>query len=118
MATVRTLLAIAAVKEWENHQLDVNNAFLHGDIYEDVYMEIPKGHPIHGVPNLVCKLIKSIYGLHQSSRQWFEKLGSVLFDLGFVQTKADYSLFTLTSSEHFANLLRVSWFVLIEAQAD
>lgn len=98
---MRTLLAVAAVKRWDIHQLDINNAFLHVDLYEDIYIELLKGHPLYGTPNLVCKLIKSIYGLHQSSTQWFEKIGSVLFSIGFQQTKADYSLFILTSGEHF-----------------
>lgn len=104
MATVRTILAIAAVKHWDIHQLDVNNAFLHGELSEEVYMELPKGHPLHG-SGYVCRLNKSIYGLKQASRVWFEKLASVLLDMGFIQTVADYSLFVYKENGIFVTAL-------------
>lgn len=104
MATVRTVLALATVKNWDIHQLDINNAFLHGELSEEVYMELPQGHPLHG-SGMVCRLIKSIYGLRQVSRVWFEKLASVLLDLGFTQTVADYSLFVYKKNDIFVTAL-------------
>jgi len=59
ITTVRILLALASINNWCVHQLDVNNAFLHGDLHEDVYMEIPQGVQ-SSIPNQVCKLNKII----------------------------------------------------------
>ncbi|XP_073260909.1 uncharacterized protein [Populus alba] len=92
ITTVRVLLTIVVANNWFLHQLDVDNAFLHRDLHEKVYMQLPPGYSNHNDPR-VCKLKKSIYGLKQASRQWFSKLSASLLHFGFLQAKSDSSLF-------------------------
>jgi histone deacetylase 1/2 len=91
--TVRLILSIAVSRGWVLQQVDVQNAFLHGDIQEEVYMCQPPGYVDPNFPNRVCRLQKSLYGLKQSPRAWYSKLSSKLQSLGFVPSKADTSLF-------------------------
>lgn len=62
MITIRTILALAAIKGCHLHQFDVNNAFLNGELHEEIYMKKPPGYN-KGKPSQVCKLLKSLYGL-------------------------------------------------------
>jgi len=96
MITVRTFLQQAASLDWEVHQMDVHNAFLHGDLDEEVYMKFPPGFRTDDNTK-VCRLHKSLYGLKQAPRCWFAKLGSALKQYGFEQDYSDYSLFVLAT---------------------
>jgi len=104
MTSVRIVLSVAVAKGWELHQMDVNNAFLHGDLDEKVYMMMPPGFWASN-PNKVCWLCKSLYGLKQAPRQWFAKLSSKPLEYGFNRSYADYSLFTHKNGENFMALL-------------
>ncbi|RDX82925.1 hypothetical protein CR513_36222, partial [Mucuna pruriens] len=99
-----TFTCFSLHKNWSIHQLEVNNSFLHGDLHGDVYMEIPQGVTI-ATPHKVCKLVKSLCGLKQASKKWFEKLPSLLLQLGFQQAMSDYSVFIKSSPTSFLGLL-------------
>jgi hypothetical protein len=89
LATMRTMLAVAAHKAWKVHQIDVKNAFLHGDVNAQVYMRQPPGF-VDGVQH-VAKLNRSLYGLKQAPRIWYELLSKALEGLGFSPVSADTS---------------------------
>ncbi|XXG61102.1 hypothetical protein AAC387_Pa04g2839 [Persea americana] len=91
MTTVRTILAVAASQSWPLYQMDVKNAFLHGDLQEDVYMHLPKGCSSN--PGMVAKLRRSLYGLKQAPRAWFEKFQAALLRLDFRPSLYDPSMF-------------------------
>ncbi|KAF5779215.1 putative RNA-directed DNA polymerase [Helianthus annuus] len=95
MVTVRTIITLAVFYDWPLYQLDVDNAFLHGTITEDVYMKLPQGYYSKN-ESKVCKLVKSLYGLKQAPRKWNERLTDVLLSIGFIQSKCDHSLFILS----------------------
>lgn len=84
--------------------MDVNNAFIHGELHETVYMKVPQG-VFSPKPGQVCKLLKSLYGLKQASRQWFEKLTTFLYAQGFVQATSDHTLFIKSTATSFTALL-------------
>ncbi|CAM8962810.1 unnamed protein product [Rhodiola kirilowii] len=91
--TIRIVLTIALTRGWHLHQVDINNAFLNGDLSERVYMAQPPGFIDHARPDHVCLHKKALYGLKQAPRAWFTKLGSFLIHHGFQSCKSDTSLF-------------------------
>ncbi|PHU29914.1 hypothetical protein BC332_02007 [Capsicum chinense] len=70
-ASVCLLISMATMKHWPLFQLNIKNAFLHGELVEEVYMEQPPGFVAQGKSGLVCGLLRSLYGLKQSPRVWF-----------------------------------------------
>jgi len=72
--SLRAVIALAAANGWVLHQMDVKTAFLQGTLKEEVFMEQPQGLEVVGMEDKVCRLNKSIYGLKQSPRAWYQRL--------------------------------------------
>lgn len=104
-ATVRLVLHTATVMRWDIKQMDVANAFLHGDLTETVYMKQPAGFVDKERPDHVCLLHKSIYGLKQSPRVWFDRFSSFLLKFGFKCSIKDPSLFIYSKGKDVILLL-------------
>ena len=95
LTTLRLLLAEAASRDWEVHQMDVETAYLYGELQEEVYMSQPPGFEEHGKEDWVCRLHKGLYGLKQAARQWYLKLHEALTSIGFERSTADQGLYSL-----------------------
>jgi histone deacetylase 1/2 len=93
--TVRLLLSMALTHGWHLRQLDIQNAFLHGILEEEVFMRQPPGFEDSTKPDYLCRLDKALYGLKQAPRAWHARLSTVLGGLGFIASTADTSLFIL-----------------------
>ena len=83
-----------ALKNWECNAMNVETAFLNGELREEVYMSLPPGFD-KGKNHHVCKLKKSIYGLKQSPRAWFDRFSKVLKSEGYQQSLSDHTMFVL-----------------------
>lgn len=105
LTTVRVLLALAANKDWDLRQMDVKNAFLHGELDREIYMNQPMGFQSQGHPKYVCKLRKALYGLKQAPRAWYGKIAEFLTQSGYSITPADSSLFVKANGGKLAIVL-------------
>jgi hypothetical protein len=91
MTTIHILLVVTFVREWSISQLNVKNAFLHGELREYVYMHPP---PRYSVPEgMVCHLHCSLYGLKQAPHAWFQCFASIVTAASFSSNTHDPSLF-------------------------
>ncbi|XP_052728009.1 uncharacterized mitochondrial protein AtMg00810-like [Vigna angularis] len=104
MATIRLVLALASVNRWHLQQLDVSNAFLHGELSKDVYMVVPPSVMGHR-SSLCCKLKKSLYDLKQASMKWYEKMSLLLLSCGYKQAHVDHNLFIKYDASDFTALI-------------
>ena len=84
---------MAINNDWLLRQVDINNAFLNGDLTETVYMPQPEGFKDKNRPNYICKLEKALYALRQALRAWFDKLKGALSSWEFKNSNSDTSLF-------------------------
>ena len=95
LRSIRLLLANAAQHRWPIDMFDFHSAFLNGKLDEDeeVYMELPEGYENMDPKKYVCKLFKSLYGLKQAGRKWYDALCEALAEIGFKRCEADPAVF-------------------------
>ena len=103
--SIHPILSLVAHMDLELFHMDVKTAFLNGDLDEDIYMQWPIDFIIHGQENKVCKLRKSIYGLKQSSRQWYIKFHNAILSFGFQMIEEDHYVFEAIKEELCHSLL-------------
>jgi hypothetical protein len=89
--SLKIVLAMATILDMEVHQMDVCTAFLNGKLLEDIYMKEPEGHKT-GEDN-VCKLLKSLYGLKQAGRIWYQLLHDFMTRNGFSRCHKEYCIY-------------------------
>jgi len=87
LETIRLLLAITNLKDWEVRQLDIKTTYLYGELEEEIYMEPPPGYDVP--EGHVLLLVKALYGLRQAGRQWYKTLSETLRKHGLVQIVND-----------------------------
>jgi len=97
--TVRLILAMAALGNWHITRLDVRNAFLYGELEEEIYMEQPEGFHVPGREREVLKLLRALYGLKQAGLAWWRTLRESMIKLGFTGLTSDAGLF-IWRNEH------------------
>lgn len=100
---VCSLLGVAATKAWPTYKMDVKNAFLNGNLTEEVYMKPLSGSSVPA--NKVCHFRKALYGLKQASRAWFSKFSTTIAQLGFTSNTHDSALFTQKTNKGVTLLL-------------
>lgn len=97
--SIRLLLALAVEMNLDIHHLDVQTAFLNGDLQEEIYMQQPEGFVCPRSENKVYRLRKAVYGLKQASRSWYQKVKDILLSLGYNQCKQEECIFIKRSGE-------------------
>jgi hypothetical protein len=105
MNTIRTLISCASNLGWNLHQLDVKNAFLHGDLHEEVYMHIPPGFGTAETEGKVLRLHRSLYGLKQSPRAWFDRFRKAIIQMSYKQSMISITLFYKRSGDMLTILI-------------
>jgi hypothetical protein len=99
MTSIRVLLSIVAIHDLELHQMDVKTAFLNGVLEEDIYMQQPEGFIETGKEQLVCKLKRTLYGLKQSPRVWYQTIDKFFAETGFKRVEGDYGLYVIWNED-------------------
>ena len=100
-ASIRLILVIVASLDVELHQMDVKTVFLNGGLEKEIYMQQPNGFVEKGQEHKVCKLLKLIYGLKQSSRQWYLRFHKTIMSNHFEMMDEDHYVYVKRLDDKF-----------------
>lgn len=103
--------ALVSCQKWTHLQCDVKGAYLYAPLKGNIFMKQPQGFAVKGKENMVCKLERAIYGLHQSGRLWFYELHTILENIGF--KKLNWCNCAYTYSNNLVLLVYVDDFVIL-----
>lgn len=103
--TICVILNLAVTRGWPIHQLDMKNAFLHGNLNETVYCQQPPGFIDPTMPKHVFLLHKYFYSLKQAPRAWYQRFAAFITTIGFTSSSSDTSLFVYKDDTQAAYLL-------------
>ncbi|GKD60937.1 retrovirus-related pol polyprotein from transposon TNT 1-94, partial [Tanacetum coccineum] len=104
ITSIRMILAIAALRNLEVHQMNMKTAFLNRDLKEEIYMNQPEGFIAPGQEGKVCRLVKSLYGLKQALKQWHQKFDHAMLESGFKINKCDKCVYVKDISSGYVIL--------------
>jgi hypothetical protein len=107
--SLRILLSLAAVRDYEIKQMDVETAFLNGTLEEQCFMEVPEGFDYGGDKDLIVQLLKSLYGTKQASHVWNVDVNKFIISTGFRRLSSDTCMYVKTSKN--GNIIILSIFV-------
>lgn len=101
ITSIRILIAIAALYNMKIHQMDVKTTFLNGELEEEIYMEQPEGFVVSGQEKKVCRLVKSLYGLKQTPKQWHLKFDNTMLSNDFKINECDKCVYIKTTPKAY-----------------
>ena len=101
LTSIRFILSVVVSFDFEVEKLNVKTTFIHMDLEEEIYMKHLEGFVVKGKKELVCKIKKSLYGLKQSPRMWYQKFDTYILELGFVRSRADHSVYSKQVGNQF-----------------
>lgn len=91
--SIRTIISLVSIFGWKMYQMDVKTAFLNGNIKQEVFVEKPEGFVLHSRESHVCRLLKTLYGLKQALKVWYERIDGSTKDLGFRKNDIDSNIY-------------------------
>jgi len=98
------LMVLVVTNDFDVHQMDVKTTFLNGYLQKTIYMEQPQGFIQLGTYHKICKLHKTLYGLKQSPRVWYERIDSSLLTFGFKKSVTDTNVYIFTQNNRLVIL--------------